>query len=550
MGNGRASGRVWSALVVAVLMACGIARAGAPSIEGCQIYPSDNLWNRDISGDALDPRSDEYVADVLTGGNKFLHADFGTNPEYGIPFVVVSGVQAQVPVNIVAYADESDPGPYPVPLDAPVEGGAAATGDRHVIALDKDNCVLYEMYRAFQAGAGWECDSAAKFDLKSNALRPDTWTSADAAGLPILPGLVRYDEVASGEITHAVRFTVHRTQGAYVAPATHKAGSTPTAPPMGARFRLKASFDVTPFTGQARVILNALKKYGMMVADNGSDWYISGTSDSRWDDDDLNQLKTVPGSAFEVVLAGTPADGGGGGGGGGSGGGSAPVDTDNDGVSDEQELVLGTNPNDANSKPGGTADFDGDGITDDLDGDSDADGISNENEAAAGSNAYDAGSPASIPLTVLKFQGGVSFKLLERDSLQVSGVIPAVPALFDPAGKSIVLSAGGIGATFLLDAKGKSRIENGALQLKMKPSKRNKSTKKIEFLGGDVAFKATLKKGAFAASWDDEGVSGAADQKNQPLNFQVQMLFNGGRYGAEVTPLYSCKAGVSGKIKK
>jgi hypothetical protein len=267
------------------------------------VFPSDNWWNRDVSGLPVDANSQDYVDTVLaSGANKFLHADFGGDGAYGIPYVTVPGSQPRVAVDFVDYGDESDPGPYPIPLGAPIEGG----GDRHVLAVDRDHCRLYELFAATPVGDHWEAGSGAVFDLQSNALRPEGWTSADAAGLPIFPGLVRYDEVASGRIDHALRFTVSQTQRAYLHPATHWASSStnPDRPPMGLRFRLKASFDVSGYHGQARVVLDALKRYGMMVADNGSNWYITGAADTRWDDDDLDQLKRVPGSAFEVVDTG------------------------------------------------------------------------------------------------------------------------------------------------------------------------------------------------------------------------------------------------------
>jgi hypothetical protein len=236
-----------------------------------------------------------------------LHPDFGSNPEYGIPYVTVPGSQPKVPVSF-EYADESDPGPYPIPKDAPIEGGPNGDGDRHILVVDRDNCVLYETFDSHPDGAGFRCGSGAIFDLRSNKLRPAGWTSADAAGLPIFPGLVRYDEaVEKGEIKHALRFTVRRTQKGYVTPATHQAGASDDAnlPPLGIRVRLKASFDVAKFKGAPRAVLVALQRYGMFLADNGSDWFISGASDPRWNDDELAPLKTVPASAFEVVkLAG------------------------------------------------------------------------------------------------------------------------------------------------------------------------------------------------------------------------------------------------------
>jgi hypothetical protein len=207
-----------------------------------------------------------------------------------------------VPIHFTDYGDESDKGPYPVPLSAPVEGGS----DRHVIVLQRGTCKLYELFGAQRAGQGWSAASGARFDLRTGRLRPKGWTSADAAGLPILPGLVRRDEVDSGVIDHALRFTVSQSQRGYIHPATHEAGSSTSSslPPMGARFRLKASYNIAGFHGESRVILQALKTYGMFVADNGSNWYLSGANDTGWNDDDLNQLKSVPGSAFEAVDSG------------------------------------------------------------------------------------------------------------------------------------------------------------------------------------------------------------------------------------------------------
>jgi hypothetical protein len=251
----------------------------------------------------VDANSANYLAAIAaTGGNQFLHADFGGGGAYGIPYVTVPGTQAGVPVGFVAYGDESDPGPYPIPLGAPIEGGS----DRHVLAVDRDRCKLYELYAAVAGSDHWEADSGAVFDLRSNALRPDGWTSADAAGLAIFAGLARFDEVAAGHIDHALRFTVSRTQQGYLHPATHWASSStnPNLPPMGLQLRLRASFDVSSYHGEARVVLDALEKYGMIVADNGSNWYVSGAADPRWDDTDLDQLKRVPGSAFEVVDTG------------------------------------------------------------------------------------------------------------------------------------------------------------------------------------------------------------------------------------------------------
>lgn len=293
-----------SASVVTYINYLPIAISGGsrlPLLGGCSIFPPDNPWNRDISHDPVDSNSANYITGINLGGRTSLHPDFGSNPAYGIPYVVVPGPQPLVPITFTAYGDESDPGPYPIPPDAPIEQGS----DRHVLVLQSNNCALYELYNARKDpdGTGWFADSGARFDLSSNALRPDGWTSADAAGLPMLPGLVRYDEVASGEINHALRFTVSNTQRAYIHPAIHFASSNrnPDLPPMGLRLRLKADYDISGITGQAAVILRALKKYGMIVADNGTSWFISGTSDPGWDDEDLRQLRTVPGSAFEVV---------------------------------------------------------------------------------------------------------------------------------------------------------------------------------------------------------------------------------------------------------
>lgn len=273
------------------------------SLEGCSIFPADNEWNRDVSGDAVDANSDAYIMNILASGGSNLHPDFGSFDGYGIPYVVVQEDQAKVDITF-DYDDESDPGPYPIPPDAPIEGGADADGDRHVIVVQKGVCTLWETFDSHYDGPGWHAGSGAKFDLESNALRPEGWTSADAAGLPIFPGLVRYDEaVTAAAIGHALRFTVENSQAAYIHPATHLASDNTdvNAPPMGLRLRLKASFDTSGFTGAALVILTALKKYGMILADNGSNWYISGTSHPNFDDDDLGQLKDISGENFEVV---------------------------------------------------------------------------------------------------------------------------------------------------------------------------------------------------------------------------------------------------------
>ncbi|MGE0353687.1 MAG: hypothetical protein AB7I33_11510 [Gemmatimonadales bacterium] len=274
------------------------------SLHGRRPFPDDNPWNTPVDQAPVDPNSDALIASI--GAGTGLHPDFGADwngGPFGIPYVVVSGTTARVPVSF-DYGGESDPGPYPIPENAPIEGGPASTGDRHVLVIDRDHWKLYELFDARPQGTGWHAGSGAVFDLNSNAMRPAGWTSADAAGLPIFPGLVRYDEVMEqGEIRHALRFTVRRSRRAYLPPARHYASSdtSPDRPPMGMRVRLKAGFDVTPFPATVQVILRALQTYGMIVADNGSDWYISGAPDPRWDDSELRTLGQVKGSDFEVV---------------------------------------------------------------------------------------------------------------------------------------------------------------------------------------------------------------------------------------------------------
>ena len=288
-----------------------IAPGAGPSIAGCNVFPADNEWNRDVSGDAVDPNSDKYIAAM--NPTKGLHPDWGnwSTDHYGIPYDVVPSSQAKVPITF-DYADESDPGPYPIPPTARVEGGAGSGGDQHVLIVQQGTCLLYEMFSSSIAGAGWHAGSGAVWDLSSNKLRTEGWTSADAAGLPIFPGLARTDEVIDkGEIKHALRFTVVNSQKAYVHPATHFASSKtdPNLPPMGLRVRLKASVDLSSMSPAAKVVFTALKKYGMFVADNGSDWYVSGSSDDKWSGDVMDKLNTdfkkVHGSDFEVVKLGT-----------------------------------------------------------------------------------------------------------------------------------------------------------------------------------------------------------------------------------------------------
>jgi hypothetical protein len=287
-----------------------------PSLGSCNVFPpftgaatapsapDQTAWNQDISKAPVDPRSSQYLAKIRSlGGNQNIHPDFGSNPDYGIPYVVVPGVQPKVPIPFTLYGDESDPGPYPIPPHAPTEAGS----DRHVLIVDRGNCKLYEAGGARYIGGvrnAWSAFGGALFNLnRPGPLRPNYWTSADAAGLPIFPGLVRYDEVASGHIDHAIRVTFDQTRRAFIHPATHYASDSCNVnlPPMGLRLRLRPSYDLSHFTDQALVVARALKHYGMINADNGSSWFITGATDSRWNDNNLNQLKSIPGSAFQVV---------------------------------------------------------------------------------------------------------------------------------------------------------------------------------------------------------------------------------------------------------
>ena len=276
---------------------------------GCSILPADNIWNTRVDNLPVHSRSGQYVSSI--GTSTTMHPDFGsgvwppgsTSP-IGIPVTEVGAGQPAVEIIYTDYGDESDPGPFPIPSTATVEGGPNGDGDRHVIVVDRAGCRLYELFYAWpQENGSWEASSGAAYDLRSNALRPDGWTSADAAGLPIFPGLVTYDEVAAGYIGHAIRFTASETQRAYVWPARHYASSNTSLdlPPMGQRFRLKASFDISGFAPEVQVILTAFKEFGLILADNGSSWYVSGAPDPRWDNEVLGELKSIPGSAFEAV---------------------------------------------------------------------------------------------------------------------------------------------------------------------------------------------------------------------------------------------------------
>jgi hypothetical protein len=264
----------------------------------CPAFPADNAWHADVSRLPVHPRSAQWLGSMSP--TRLLHPDFGG--PYGIPVTTVTSAHPRVPVTF-EYADESDPGPYPLGADTRVEGGQSDSGDRHTVVVDRDACRLYETWATAHTGTSWSAGSGAIWDLRSNALRPRGWTSADAAGLPILPGLLRYDEVVAGVVDHAVRFTTNVTDRSYVWPARHSAGSVSDAsyPPMGARFRLKASYDVAAHSAPAQVVLRGMQRYGMVLADNGSPWFFQGATDARWPDALLDDLKTVPASAFEAV---------------------------------------------------------------------------------------------------------------------------------------------------------------------------------------------------------------------------------------------------------
>jgi hypothetical protein len=294
-------------LLCAGLLLLGASTASAlkmPSAPRCPLFPKSNPWNKRVDSLPVAASSDEIVSSI--GANGSVHADFGSGlwegAPIGIPITVVGKRQKKTRVSF-EYADESDRGPYPIPRNVKIEGGRSSTGDRHAIIVDRSSCRLYELYALYPKSGGWKAGSGAIWSLRSNKLRPAGWTSADAAGLPIFPGLARYDEVKRGVIDHALRFTVQRTRRAYVYPARHYASDSNDAslPPMGLRLRLKASFDVSGYPRQARIVLVALKRYGMIVADNGSSWYITGAPDQRWSNDQLHTLGRVKGSDFEVV---------------------------------------------------------------------------------------------------------------------------------------------------------------------------------------------------------------------------------------------------------
>jgi len=270
------------------------------------VFPTDNYWHADISSLPIDPRSSQWLASMGASSHT-LHPDFGPSYgeqplPYGIPITVVPAGHPRAPVTF-DYADESDALPYPLGADTVIEGGADADGDRHAIVVTADSCELFETYDTRQTASGWTAGSGAHWSLSSDALRADGATSADAAGLPILPGLLRMDEVASGHVDHAIRFTTNRTDAAHIWPARHDASShhDPSLPPMGARFRLKASFDISTYGAQAQIVLRAMQTYGLVLADNGSPWYFQGAADATWPESLIAQLKTIPAGAFEAV---------------------------------------------------------------------------------------------------------------------------------------------------------------------------------------------------------------------------------------------------------
>jgi hypothetical protein len=296
-------------LTVAALAGSAIALSSgsaSPALGGCPVFPATNVWNQPVNTLPVALDSAQLIASIGIGSG--VHADFGSGlydgSSIGIPYVVVNGKTTPKSRVKFDYADESDKGPYPIPSDVPIEGyPKSGDGDRHALIVDRSTCKLYELYALRRAGAGWAAGSGAIWNLRSNALRPSGWTSADAAGLPILPGLARWNDVASGQIDHALRFTASRTRNTYIYPARHEASSStdPSLPPMGLRVRLKASVDISKLPPQARIVAQAMKTYGMILADNGSPWYISGAPNAHWSNDQLHALGALHGSDFEVV---------------------------------------------------------------------------------------------------------------------------------------------------------------------------------------------------------------------------------------------------------
>jgi hypothetical protein len=316
-----------AALVLAAVLTASAGATGPyPGLGSCQVFPpppagtaanakslpDESAWNQDVSQAPRAKNSAAVIAYIQAHGGGNIHPDFGSPAIYGMPYSVVGAGAPQLPVHYAAYGSESSPGPFPIPAGAPVEGGARSDGDRHVLTVDTSGCKLFELYRGFYKPSPkphWVADSGVEWDLGSAAIWNEGWTSADAAGLPIFPGLTRYEEVASGHLDHALRVTFDSTRNAYVHPAVHCAGDTASgaAPAMGTRLRLKVGYGLGGFSGAAKTIAEGLKHYGLIVADNGSNWYIGGSSDSRWPDENLNQLKRIPGSAFEVVASAAAA---------------------------------------------------------------------------------------------------------------------------------------------------------------------------------------------------------------------------------------------------
>jgi hypothetical protein len=299
--------RVLAAAATVLILACAASAAvGSPTLGGCPLFPATNAWNQSVAGLPVASNSAAIIASI---GNGPVHADFGSGlwdgSKIGIPYVVVHGKTTPKSRLSFEYGDESDKGPYPIPANVPIEGQPnAGDGDRHALIVDRDSCKLYELYALQRTGGRWTAGSGAIWNLRSNALRPAGWTSADAAGLPILPGLARWDgDASTGAIRHALRFTVERTRKAYVYPARHYASDAtdPSLPPMGLRVRLKASVDISKLPPQARIVAQAMKTYGLIVADNGSNWYVSGAPSPHWSNDQLHALGSLTGSDFEVV---------------------------------------------------------------------------------------------------------------------------------------------------------------------------------------------------------------------------------------------------------
>jgi hypothetical protein len=298
------------ALTAAVLAGSAFAlstrSASAPTLAGCPVFPASSVWNQPVNTLPVAADSAQLIASI--GLTASVHADFGSGlydgQSIGIPYVVVNGKTTPKSRVKFDYADESDKGPYPIPSNVPIEGyPSPGNGDRHAIVVDRSTCKLYELYALRRAGSGWAAGSGAIWNLRSNVLRPAGWTSADAAGLPILPGLALWPQVAAGQIDHALRFTASRTRNAFIYPARHEASSSsdPSLPPMGLRVRLKAGVDISKLPPQARIVAQAMKTYGLILADNGSPWYISGAPNAHWSNDQLHALGSLNGSDFEVV---------------------------------------------------------------------------------------------------------------------------------------------------------------------------------------------------------------------------------------------------------